>query len=283
MLDTEGKKRKVSKKTKKSWRKFVDTKDVDAFLEGTRLEERLGTPFALRKDEELFAIDRRRDDEVLHENNKLTKKQRRELIKNTEPKCFALLKPLTAVPDPIARRNRVRTPEERKSSITKRKELERKLKGHLKLKERVAIKNRLLAQKKREDLPKRGDFNVDVWEQEPAEAPELKSEWLTNDTKRHTRANTGQKRKRLPNSLHKKPSVLPAINAPHPGTSYNPSYVDHQDLLAEIAADEAKVMKKEAHLDRVTNKMFRKVIVLFCKKYSVFLHVQLLKLFFIYF
>lgn len=87
----------------------------------------------------------------------------------------------------------------------------------------------------------------------------MKSEWLTNDTKRHTLANTGKKRKRVPESLHKKPSVLPAVNAPHPGTSYNPSFTDHQDLLAKVAADENKLIKEEKHLERVTNKMFRKV------------------------
>jgi Nop53 (60S ribosomal biogenesis). len=37
-----GKKKRVSKKNKKSWRKHTDTKDVDAFLDEKRLEERLG-------------------------------------------------------------------------------------------------------------------------------------------------------------------------------------------------------------------------------------------------
>ncbi|OXU30476.1 hypothetical protein TSAR_013546 [Trichomalopsis sarcophagae] len=259
MVDTLAKKRKVSKKTKKSWRKHVDTKDVDSFLDNERLEERLGTPFAQRKDEELFAVDRTRDESALQESSGLSKKQRRELLKNTEPKCFAILKPHTAVPDPIVKRNRVRTPEERKSIIRKQKEAERKLKGQLKLKERVAIKNRLLAKEKRANQPKRGEFKVDVWKEEPIVEEELKSEWLTNDTVRHTLANTGKKRKRVPESLHKKTSVLPAVNAPHPGTSYNPSFKDHQELLAQVAAEEVKLMKEEEHLNRVTNKMFRKV------------------------
>lgn len=37
-----GKKKRVSKKNKKSWRKHTDTKDVDSFLDEKRLEERLG-------------------------------------------------------------------------------------------------------------------------------------------------------------------------------------------------------------------------------------------------
>lgn len=36
------KKKRVSKKNKSSWRKHVDIKDVDEFLEEKRLEERLG-------------------------------------------------------------------------------------------------------------------------------------------------------------------------------------------------------------------------------------------------
>jgi nucleolar protein 53 len=36
------KKKRVSKKNKKSWRKHTDTKDVDSFLDEKRLEERLG-------------------------------------------------------------------------------------------------------------------------------------------------------------------------------------------------------------------------------------------------
>jgi len=36
------KKKRVSKKNKKSWRKHTDTKDIDSFLDEKRLEERLG-------------------------------------------------------------------------------------------------------------------------------------------------------------------------------------------------------------------------------------------------
>lgn len=39
---TNEKKKRVSKKNKSSWRKHIDTKDVDDFLEEQRLEQRLG-------------------------------------------------------------------------------------------------------------------------------------------------------------------------------------------------------------------------------------------------
>ncbi|XP_058802040.1 ribosome biogenesis protein NOP53 isoform X2 [Phymastichus coffea] len=172
---------------------------------------------------------------------------------------FKVIEPITAVPDPITKRNRVRTPEERKSSILKRKEEERKSKGILKLKEKETIQNRIIAKKNRAMKPKRGEFKVDVWKEEQVIEPELKSEWLTNDTVRHTLTNTGKKRKRIPKSVQKKPSVLPALTVPHPGTSYNPLPADHQNLLAQVAAEELKIIKEEKHLERVTNKMFRKV------------------------
>ena len=48
------------------------------------------------------------------------------------------------------------------------------------------------------------------------------------------------------------------VSIPHPGTSYNPSYKDHQDLLAEVVENEKKIIRNEEHLDRVTTAMFNK-------------------------
>ena len=248
------KKRKVSKKTKKSWRKNVDVKDVDKFLDDKRLEERLGVPFSKRADSELFSIDKNRDESLL-----ISKSERRALLKKKEPRCFAALKPHTAVPDPISKRNRVKTPEERKNPITRRIEKERKINGILKLRERIAIKDRAIAEEKRTKRPKRGEFNDDIWKKEFNTAPELNNEWYSSDTVRHILANTGRKRKRIPKILSKKPSVLPAVEFPHPGTSYNPSYADHQELLRQVAEKQLKFEKEEAHLNRVTTKMFQKV------------------------
>lgn len=113
MTATGGKKRKVSKKNKKAWRKYVNMDDVDKFLDDSRLEERLGS-FAARKNSDLFIVSTTRP--------VLSKKQRRELLKSKEPRCFNILKPHTAVPDPISKRNRVRTKEERRNSRLRTKE-----------------------------------------------------------------------------------------------------------------------------------------------------------------
>lgn len=46
---------------------------------------------------------------------------------------------------------------------------------------------------------------------------------------------------------------------PHPGSSYNPSFNDHQSLLDAVKERETKIIKKEQHLDRVTTAMFDKM------------------------
>lgn len=69
----------------------------------------------------------------------------------------------------------------------------------------------------------------------------------------------GKVSKSLPKALRAKRSMLPALEAPHPGTSYNPSFEDHKKLLDEIVEKEQKIIKKEDHLNRVTRDMFRRI------------------------
>lgn len=243
------KKRKVSKKTKKAWRKHVDTNDVDKFLEDSRLEERLGS-FTARENSDLF--------EISTKPEILPKKTRQELLKLKEPRCFNILKPHTAVPDPIAKRNRVKTKEERKNTLLVRKEALRKSQGILKLKEKLRLKNQLIAASKKLTKPKRGEFNSDVWKEKFRE--EIDLDWLSAHTIKHTLSHFGEKKRKLPISLRKKPSMISAIEVPHPGMSYNPSFEDHQKLLREVAQKETELIKQEKHLDRVTTKMFKKVL-----------------------
>lgn len=252
MLDT--KKHKVSKKTKKSWRKYIDIKDVDIFLDNNRLEERLGTPISERTDTQLFTIDKTAD----VTENVISKHAARLALKNKEPRCFTSLKSHTCVPDPISKRNRVRTKKERMNSILWQQEMERKMKGLFKLKEKEALKNRMLAKTASANRPKRGEITDDVWNGTNVLLPETITEWMSSDSIRHTIKHLGIKKRKLP-SLCKKPSVLPAVEIPHPGTSYNPSYNDHQVLLQKVVQKELELMKQEEHLDRVTTRMFKKV------------------------
>ncbi|XP_043791706.1 ribosome biogenesis protein NOP53 [Apis laboriosa] len=242
------KKRKVSKKTKKAWRKYTDTKDVEKFLENSQLEERLGS-FAIHKDSELFSISTA--PEIL------SKQKRREILKLKEPRCFNILKPHTAVPDPITKRNRVRTKDERKNALVLKKEAIRKSQNILTLKEKLRLKNKMIAAKKKLNKSKRDEFNTNIWKEKIMK--DINTDWMSSDTIRHTLTYFGIKKKRIPSSLHKKPSNIPAVEAPHPGISYNPSFEDHQKLLHEVAQKEMELIKEEEHLNRVTTKMFKKV------------------------
>lgn len=49
------------------------------------------------------------------------------------------------------------------------------------------------------------------------------------------------------------------IERPHPGTSYNPTFEDHQELLQQVEERELKIIKREDHLSRVTTSLFKKV------------------------
>lgn len=242
----------MSKKTKKAWRKHVDTTDVDKYLDRARQDERLGS-YASKKDAELFAIDK--------QSTPLPKSVKRMLFKSQEPKCFAILRERSAVPDPISVRNRVRTKEERMNALLVKKIALRRSKGILKKKEKQSLRDneeyrkRLRLRKER----KRIEFQEDIWEKNlPTRHAAPDSEWMTSDVLRHTLAHRGIKKRQVPSSVQKKTSALPAIEVPHEGTSYNPALEAHQSLLSQVAEKEQRLLKEEAHLSRVTSKMFSK-------------------------
>jgi len=55
---------------------------------------------------------------------------------------------------------------------------------------------------------------------------------------------------KVPNHIVKKPSKLPAIEKPLPGTSYNPTYDDHQNLLRKAVDVELEKERKELKLQK---------------------------------
>jgi len=55
---------------------------------------------------------------------------------------------------------------------------------------------------------------------------------------------------KVPSHITKKPSKLPTIDKPLPGTSYNPTYDDHQDLLQKAVDVELEKERKELKLQR---------------------------------
>lgn len=85
------------------------------------------------------------------------------------------------------------------------------------------------------------------------------TEWISKQALHHTLTGSGKVPKKIPKITHEKRSVLPTIEAPHPGTSYNPTYTDHQTLLKDAVEKESKIIKEEAHIHRCTRAMFSKV------------------------
>lgn len=81
--------------------------------------------------------------------------------------------------------------------------------------------------------------------------------WLKEETVKH---HAGNSLCSLPKGKAK-PSVIPAVESPHPGVSYNPSLKDHKSLLDEVVKHEMDKLKEEAHIARVTRDMFRKITV----------------------
>lgn len=228
----------------------MDTKDVEKFIESESQRERLGS-FTEKPDSELFLVDT--------EPERCPKKLRREILNSKKPRCFEILENRSAVKDPIKIRNRVRTPDERKDSLVHQKEEERRKRGLLTLKERLAGVNRNLAKANALKKPKRGEYKQDVWKVSSiTDKSQASSDWMSAEVVRHT-LKGGMPKRRIPASVTRKPSGIDPIKFPHPGESYNPSYQDHQQLLRTIAEKEAEELKKEEHLQRVTSKMFKKI------------------------
>lgn len=111
---------------------------------------------AVISDADLFDIDVNKE-EVLS-----TKAQKRKQILNSSPKCYSMLQPHTQVPDPLIKRNHVRTKEERRDPMIKLKEAYRKDKGLLKVKEKHSIAGKMKYEKdKRKKSIDR--FAADLW------------------------------------------------------------------------------------------------------------------------
>lgn len=91
------KRKRVSKKTKTSWRKHIDIEDVNEFLESSRLDERIGD-VSLKPDGELFVVDKTPN------KQKLTARAQRKLTGSKAPRSFLGLENTSKVPDPITKR-----------------------------------------------------------------------------------------------------------------------------------------------------------------------------------
>jgi len=246
---------KASKKGKKSWRKNVDMKAVDAALEEARFEERVGGSFADRADDKLFRIE-----EAPGREEKRDRKKPRKL------RCFANLEGLPGVPDPKPLRNCTKLPEDRENPIVRAMKEKKVASGKLGKKdaERIASRKRQLeekeAGKEERKTRRRTKFDFDIWAEEDdnSNKGQLPSkEWVDSEALIHTAKG---KSKHMPKAAAKRDfstgSLLPAVEVPHAGSSYNPSVEEHQDLLWKATMVELAKEKELSRIERQTTAMF---------------------------
>ena len=104
---------------------------------------------------------------------------------------------------------------------------------------------------------RRTKFDFDLWDQKPeAEVEDKSVEWLNPTTKRHNLRNLKKLPRKTPNDYHSKTSTLNSVQVPHGGSSYNPSYKDHQDLLWKATVVEMNKEKAQQKIDYHTTRMF---------------------------
>jgi len=244
---------RASKKGKKSWRKNVDMKAVDAALEEARFEERVGGSFADRANDQIFRIE-----EAPGLEEKRDRKKPRKL------RCFANLEGLPGVPDPKPLRNRTRLPEDRENPIVKAMKEKKVKEGKLGKKdaERIASRKRQLeekeANKEERKTRRRTNFDFDIWADEDDSKGQLPSkEWVEKEALIHTLKG---KSKHTPKAAAKRDfstgSLLPAVEVPHAGASYNPSVEEHQDLLLKATMVELAKEREAGRIERQTTAMF---------------------------
>jgi len=246
---------KASKKGKKSWRKNVDMTEINQFLEEKRFEERVGGNFEERSDADLFSIDK----DISAPSVKVEKR--------VKPlRCFANLKGLPGAKDPISKRNHSLKPEERQNPIVKAMKKDLITKGKIQKKHLDSKKDRALGlvnQKKRADESKtrrRTKFDHDLWGKENGvvvQTTAFNDEWIAKEGQVHNAIGNG---KYTPNHVNKRNlktgTLLPAVEVPDAGASYNPNLEDHQELLWKATIVEIEKEKELKKVERATTEMF---------------------------
>lgn len=174
----------------------------------------------------------------------LTKRDRR----TKKLTCFQNLESTSKVPPPV-KPCRVKDPDERKPAAVRKIQQQRWAR---RCQQAAIDRQRTAAWKAKQAINsfKLPDF-YDVWG--PTEKQET---GLDEDLETYIAECTNKRRPNIPSLRYQKPSLLPPVEVPHPGASYNPSYEDHQELLREALTVEEKREKEERHLDHVLTDMF---------------------------
>lgn len=207
------------------------------------------------------------DNELFHFESKPTKKVvpsvrlEKKLRAQKSAKCFISLENNSKIEDPISKRNRVKTPNERKHPLTKAKIQRNKEQGIIppgqleSLRDRIRAGNKIASTKSKEI-----DFAKDIWADNIGkEIPELESQWVSNTLKQYHLKNLGDDVIKVPKITHEKRSQVVAVENPTAGISYNPDINDLDALVNDAVEKEGKIIKREQKFNRSLKPLFQTI------------------------
>lgn len=208
---------------------------------------------SLKSDKELFHVERKPTKPTVS-SVRLEKKLR---AKKTA-KCFTSLENNSKVEDPISKRNRVKTPNERKHPLTKAKIQRNKEEGIIPPGQLESLKDRIRAGNKiTRTKSKAIDFANDIWADDiDKKIPELESQWVSSTLKQYHLKNWGDDVIKVPKITHEKRSQIMAVENPIAGVSYNPHVNDLEALVSDAVEKEEKIIKCEQKFNRALKPLF---------------------------
>ncbi|CAG8705363.1 2574_t:CDS:2, partial [Dentiscutata heterogama] len=213
---------KPSRKGKKAWRKNVDISEVEEALEKIRDEERtFGGKLSDISTEKLFSIDVKGDSEVKKKVDKKSAKLHIDLILENRSK----------IPEVFSKPR----PNHGKNHTSKySKMMLEKL-----AKKKNQVGNSANNNESSEIVMKTREY--DVWAQVLLLADDQLEDFSHSIMKQKIKP---------PPTLNMKPAVnTPAVHLPHGGSSYMPSFKDHQELLMIAHEEEVIKLKKMEHIN----------------------------------
>ncbi|CAF1103256.1 unnamed protein product, partial [Adineta ricciae] len=255
----------VARNKKKYWRK-ISIQDIEDQLEDVRVQEMTGGRRSEQPDHVLYHIDTEHplgskspSAEEMQVSSPIVRSipRKRPPLDLNNLNTYKILEPHSSVQPPgsDSRQSRVSTSKSSKRLIESEK---------LTKTRRAATKKYQTAVKQRaEALQRNAIAKAEQLELIDPHVPQAYDLWNTQDEKKEkVRASVGPAMAayveqvyqtydwKVPKHIIKHPSKLPAITTPLPGTSYNPTYDDHQDLLKKAVDVELEKERKELKLQR---------------------------------
>lgn len=205
-------------------------------------------------DEKIFKVDKK----VV--NTVASVREEKKLRAQQPSKCYISLTNNSKVEDPIKKRNRNRTPYERKHPLLKAKIERNKALGIIPQRELESLTDRIAAGKKvLRTKVKEIDFAKDIWADNSVKIPAMESQWMNSALKQYHLKNTGDDVIRVPKITHEKRSQLKAIEKPIAGTSYNPNENDLEELVSKAIEKEQAIIKKEQKYNRSLKPLYQMI------------------------